>query len=240
MLLSQLKGWFSLESKQLQMELSSYIGRALREAFGKGPESVYVSINQSFITVYLRNFISPTENVLLEQKQKQLVQSTRDILMETLIPEFKAYMKILTGLDIKEFYYDWGLHNKSGMFVCIGSDATKDENNAEYNGRNSIHEEVRVISIQAEKEPEKIDSYFINNRTLVVIRKGILVPIEKELIRLGHSEILKLSKRNLEKRLLHNKGNFEGILQTKVADIFVDWDFQLDKSAIVLILSPTS
>lgn len=229
-----------MQSKQLQMELSSYIGRALREAFGKGPESVYVSVNQAFVTVYLRNFISPTENVLLEQKQKQLFQSTRDILMETLISEFKAYMKILTGLDIKEFYYDWGLHNKSGMFVCIDSDPTKDENNMEYNGKNSIHEEVRVLSIQAEKEPEEIDSYLLNNRTLVVIRKGILVPIEKELIRTGHSEILKHAKRNLEKRLLHNKGNFEGILQTKVTDIFVDWDFQLDKSAIVLILSPTT
>ncbi|MEH7128397.1 Na-translocating system protein MpsC family protein, partial [Neobacillus drentensis] len=83
-------------------------------------------------------------------------------------------------------------------------------------------------------------SYLLNERTLVVIRNGILVPIEKELIRLGNFEALRLAKRNLEKRLLHNSGNFESILQTKVNDIFVDWDFYRDKSVIVLILSPTA
>jgi uncharacterized protein YbcI len=227
-----------LEKKQVQMELSSYIGRTLRENFGKGPESVFVSLGDSVLTVYLRNFMSPMENVLLGQQQQAMVQRTRDILMGTLIPEFKAYIKILTGVEVKEFYYDWSLQNNSGVFVCIGSNFAESDFNAEFPGKQAVQEEVRAVSIQAQKEPEEMFSFLLNDRTLVVIRKGILVPIEKELILLGNSETLKLAKRNLEKRLLHNKRNFEEILQSKVVDIFVDWDFQLDKSAIVLILSP--
>jgi len=238
MLLSY-KGWFSLENKQVQLELAGYIGRTLRENFGKGPESVFVSYNDSILTIYLRNFLSPSERVLLGQGQEVMVQTTRDMLMQTLIPEFKAYITILTGMEVKEFYYDWGLHNKTGIFVCIGTppEAAEPMKDHTYEGNENLHAEIKRISILAQKEPEKVYSYLLNPRTLVVIREGILVAIEKELIRLGGSETLRLAKRNLEKRLLHNSSHFEGILQTKVDDIFVDWDFQLDKSAIALILS---
>ncbi|WP_256942462.1 DUF2294 domain-containing protein [Bacillus sp. OV166] len=233
-----------MEYKQVQTELAGYIGRTLRENFGKGPESVYVSYNHTILTVYLRNFISPSETVLLGQQQEAMIQTTRDLLMQKLIPEFKAYIKILTSIEVNEFYYDWGLHNKSGLFVCIGSTSTEIEINNEktynYHGQESLHQEINRISLQAEKTPEEVVSYLLNERTLVVIRNGILVPIEKELIRLGNFEILRIAKRNLEKRLLHSSSNFESILQTKVNDVFVDWDFYRDKSVIVLILSPTA
>ncbi|MEH6907246.1 hypothetical protein CN481_01365 [Bacillus sp. AFS006103] len=237
---------FFLEKKQVQTELAGYIGRTLRENFGKGPESVFVSYNHSVMTIYLRNFMSPSEMVLLGQHQEIMIQTTRDLLMQILIPEFKAYIKILTGMEVNEFYYDWGLHNKSGLFVCIGSSTTSAESENEndktymFHGKETLHQEINKISLQAEKTPEEVLSYLLNERTLVVIRNGILVPIEKELIRLGNFEALRLAKRNLEKRLLHNSGNFESILQTKVNDIFVDWDFYRDKSVIVLILSPTA
>ncbi|SEM75771.1 Uncharacterized protein YbcI [Mesobacillus persicus] len=226
-----------MDNKKIQTELASYIGRTLRENFGKGPESVFVSINQSIITVYLRNFTSPTENILLNKDQEEIVQTTRDMLMETLIPEFKAYIRVLTELDVKEFYYDWNLHNRSGMFVCIASSPDPNLEN-QFDGKAEIHDEISNVSKQAEKVPEAITSFLLNNRTLVVTRKGILVPIERELIRLGSSETLKLAKRKLEKRLLHNNENFEKILNTKIDDSFVDWDFTLDKSVIAFIISP--
>lgn len=226
-----------MDNKKIQIELASYIGRTLRENFGKGPESVFVSINQRIITVYLRNFTSPTESILLNKDQEEIVQTTRDMLMETLIPEFKAYIRVLTELEVREFYYDWNLHNRSGMFVCIASSSEHNlENN--YAGKAEIHNEIINVSKQAQKAPEGLTSFLLNNRTLVVTRKGILVPIEKELIRLGSSETLKLAKRNLEKRLLHNNENFEKILNTKIDDSFVDWDFTQDKSVIAFIISP--
>ncbi|MEY2193371.1 hypothetical protein AB7942_11585 [Neobacillus sp. BF23-41] len=38
-----------MEYKQVQTELAGYIGRTLRENFGKGPESVYVSYNHTIL-----------------------------------------------------------------------------------------------------------------------------------------------------------------------------------------------
>jgi uncharacterized protein YbcI len=225
-----------------QQEISSYIGKLLRDHFGKGPESVFVSINHSMITMYLRNFISPMETVLMAKDEEKMVQQTRDMLMQSLIPEIKAYVKIVVGLDIQEFYYDWGLHNKSGIFVGICTELLNKEEliQEQYTGKLDIHKEIDHISFHAQKVPDEVVSTLLNPRTLIVIRNGILVSIEKELIRLGHKEILVLAKRNLEKRLLHNNNHFDSILQTKVIDIFVDWDFDLDRSVMVFILNPTN
>jgi uncharacterized protein YbcI len=223
------------------VEVSSYISKILRDYFGKGPESVHVSLGKTFIIVYIRNFLSPTEKVLLNQKQDESVQQTRDLVMHTLIPEIKAYIKIITGMEIREFYYDWGLHNKSAMFtgICTDTSSIDFPIQEEFTGKTELITEIINLSSESEKKPEEIYACQLNHRSILVIRNGILVRIEKQLIRQGMQEQLKLAKRTLEKGLLHNNNHFEGILDTKIIDIFVDWDFDLDKSVIVIVTNPT-
>jgi uncharacterized protein YbcI len=223
------------------VEVSSYISRILRDYFGKGPESVHVTLGKTFIIVHIRNFLSPTEKVLMNQKQDESVQKMRDLVMQTLIPEMKAYIKIVTGMEIREFYYDWGLHNKSAMFTGICTDTTSIDFpiQEEFTGKTELINEIINLSSESEKKPEEIYACQLNHRSILVIRNGILVRIEKQLIRQGMQEQLKLAKRTLEKGLLHNNNHFEAILNTKIIDIFVDWDFDLDKSVIVLVTNPT-
>ncbi|MGO4375635.1 DUF2294 domain-containing protein, partial [Paenibacillus sp. MCAF20] len=110
------------QEKSIQSELANHVGKLLRESFGKGPQAINVSIRKPFVVFYLRGLLSPTEKILLEQDQVYSIQHTRDLLMKTLIPEIKAYTSLLTGIHFQEFYYDWGLHNLSGVFVGIESD----------------------------------------------------------------------------------------------------------------------
>lgn len=127
-----------------------------------------------------------------------------------------------------------------GNFTCICTDDGSKLSECVYPEKEAIHAEIISVSAQAQKTPEEVASYLINARTLLVIRNGILVPIEKQLIRQGLTDQLVIAKRALEKRLLHNNNNFEAILQTQVIEIFVDWNFELDKSVIVFILNPTA
>ena len=135
-------------------ELSSNISKILRDNFGKGPESVYVSLGGTFITFYIRNFLSPTEKVLMNQKEEETVQQTRDLVMQTFIPEIKAYIKIVTGMGICEFYYDWGLHNKSAMFTGICTDSTSSEIPVmeEFPGKEELMNEVINFKSQSQKK----------------------------------------------------------------------------------------
>lgn len=224
----------------LQKEISGYTGRMFRDSFGKGPQSVYTSFGYTFLTIYLRNFLTPSEKVLLEKDQIMTIQQMRDKLMEMIEPELKAYIEIVTGKKVREVYYDWNLHNKSAMITCISEEpfTPKVEINEAYTGKNDVDQEIISISHQAQKAPEEIYSCQLNDRTIVIIRNGILVRIEKELIRLGHQDLLRRVKRSLEKSYLHNNGRFEEILGHRVIDSFVDWDFDLDQSVILLILNP--
>lgn len=61
-------------------EIASHIGRLLREAFGKGPQSIFVNISRPFIVIYLRNFLSPTEKILLQQNITQENQNKSKLL----------------------------------------------------------------------------------------------------------------------------------------------------------------
>ncbi|WP_235827897.1 DUF2294 domain-containing protein [Brevibacillus migulae] len=223
-----------------QNEIASHIGKLLRDAFGKGPQSIYVSIHHPFIVIYLRNFVTPMEKILLKQGQISHIQTTRDLVMKSLIPEMKAYLLRLTGMDISEFYYDWELHNHSGIFVGRQSDESRLVFGLQerYEGKEELHHEIENISQQVQKRPDHLYSYIINKRTLLVVRSGILIDLSTELIRLGGEEKVRQAVNNLEKRYLRNNNRFQTILNTNIDDVFVDWDFQRDRSVIVFILRP--
>ncbi|RFU65079.1 DUF2294 domain-containing protein [Peribacillus glennii] len=224
---------------QKEKEIGSYIGRLLREYFGKGPGAVFAMVADPYITIYIKDFLTPMEHKFLKQDQNfTYVQKNRDMLMETLIPEITAYIRMNIGVDVKEFYYDWNLHTLSGMFVAVCSSDYSNLQNS-YLNQELVHEEIVKVSEEAEKVPGEVISYLLNPRTLLIIRKKILVSIEKELISLGNQEILTIAKRKLEKRLLeHHKENFEMYLHARIENAFVAWDFDLDKSGIVFILQP--
>lgn len=224
---------------QFQQLIASYTGKLLRDHFGKGPESVLVSIGGHYITIYLRNFLIPSERILLQQNHVSIINQMRDKLMQMVNPEVIRYIHKLTGIKPSEIYYDWALHNQSGMITIICSEKLADEPavSADYCGKQELEQEVVLISEQAQKVPERLYSCEMNNRTLLFVREGILAPIEKEFIRLGHGELLKEVKRNMEKSYLHNHTAFEQILNRPIHDIFVDWDYELDKSIIVLVTS---
>ncbi|MFB4163823.1 DUF2294 domain-containing protein [Alteribacillus sp. JSM 102045] len=228
-----------MEKTSVQAEIASYTGKLLRDNFGKGPSSVYVSIKKPFVTIHLRDFLAPMERVLVSQGKTMKVEETRDILMHELLPEIKATLKVSADLSVREMYYDWSLQNRTGILIGLIGEEEDEDILEDYAGKEAIHNEIARVSKQAEKLPEYVDSCLLNDRTLIIARTGILVRIEKELIRSGYEEELKLTKRHLEKRLLH-ASNFATILQTNVADIFVDWDFKLDKSYIIIILQPNN
>ncbi|RKL66319.1 hypothetical protein CR203_15615 [Salipaludibacillus neizhouensis] len=225
-----------LEVKNKQKEVSSSVSKELRDHFGRGPESVFVSLTPCVVVIHIRNFLSPIESVVMKQEGLKGVESLREILMKSVLPEIKT--KISASFDIKdfEFFYDWNIDQKSGMIIGIHWDKI-DRQEIEKSFYGAMNQEIRKISETAEKQPEHVFTYQVNPRTIISGREGILIRIEKELISLGSGETLQIAKRRLEKRLL-NEGEFNKILGVSVQDIFVHWDFESDKSIIVFITDP--
>lgn len=225
--------------KALHKEMSGYISNLLRQNVGKGPTSVFVTIKKPFIAIYLRGFLAPMERILLGQEESQRVLETRDLLINELSPEIKQKLWESAGLDVKDVYADWNLENETGIIIGITNDETED---TELHwpvdtDKKEFENKVNKASKQAEKKPASTESYWLNDRTILVKRKKILVEIEKALIKSGYSEVLKLAKRPLERELL-KKAGIENSLKRDVLEIFLDWDFKCDKGYIVLIIEP--
>lgn len=227
-----------MEEATLEKEISGYIGRLLRENFGRGPGNVFCTISKPFASIYITNFLSPMENTLISNHQSVYVQKTRDLMMETLEEEIKSFIELHTEDKIKEFYYDWNLDAKSGIFLFV-FDNDQPYDFATYKNKDMIHEEIKELSMEIQKAPEHTHSMLLNERTLIIVRHGILIKLEKEFIGLGFQETLKIAKRNLEKRVINqHRDNFEAYLNAKIIDYFIDWNFEQDKSYTFFILKP--
>lgn len=229
-----------LHNQSFQQIIASYTGKLLRDHFGKGPESVVVSIGCTFITIHLRNFLTPAEKILLDQQQEELVFETRDKLMMSVIPGILQYLQDVNGVRTDECYCDWDLAQKTGMITIISREPIHHAPlvSSDYCGRSDIEAELNRICSQVQKAPSSIVSYEMNPRTLLVIRSGVLLPMEQEIIRLGQGDVLKRVKRKLEKEYIMGSDVLQSLLQNRISDCFIDWNYSLDKSIVVITLSP--
>lgn len=219
--------------------MEDYISSLLSEQFGASPQSVIAVLQTPFLVVHLLDFYIPSEQLLLKRSETKWVAKTRDILLNGVKPELLQGLAAITGSNIKELYADWNLEKESGMFIAI-LDAEADqallESPAEVN-TGALKEKVITISKKTQKEPDFIAVYWLNDDTILIERKGIMVEIEKELIKNGVIEELRLAKRTVEHRIMEFI-KLEPIFNQEIKEMFVDWNFEEDKAYMVFCLDP--
>ncbi|AIF67928.1 hypothetical protein GZ22_15670 [Terribacillus saccharophilus] len=222
--------------KEQQKELAGFTAGILRKHFGKGPESVFVSISEEIVCIYVRDLLTPVERVLLEREQYAMVYDTRDTLMDKCLPELKIQIEKCTGREYQHFFYDWDIETNGGVIVATRETIIALE---QEEFPQKINELVSMVTESIQKLPNTVKTVTMNNRTLVIYRDGILVDIEKEIYKLDQTEILRRAKSNLEKQALRKAFDKEShLLEGVVQEVFADWEFETDRSIIVVIIDP--
>ncbi|WP_449538842.1 Na-translocating system protein MpsC family protein [Ferdinandcohnia sp. Marseille-Q9671] len=216
--------------------ISSYTSKLLRNKFGRGPESCFAATADHFLVLHIRGFISPMEEVLLEQHQHIHVDIARNIVISSIISELKGVFQVTLESEIRTFYHDWNYPNNTGVIIAVLENSLNSMEKSTEVDFSLLESEVVRISTEVQKPPQEVTSFQISPRICIVKREGILVPIEKALIENGFQKELYFTKDELEKGYLHRQGTFDQVFQKKVADIFVDWDFKEDNSLICFIL----
>lgn len=225
------------KEKTLESQVSGYISTVLREHFGKGPSTVFINMKHPFITIHIRGFLSPTESVLIKKHEHQKVAEIRDLLMNDIRTEIQRNLWKITKFDIKDIYTDWNLDRETGLILGVMEEEV-DESSFDWPAdvdEEAFKEEINRISKKGQKLPESTDIYWLNDRTILILRTDVLVQIEKELISRGFTEQLQLTKRPMEYKLL-DEANLEPILERKITDSFVNWDFLNNLGYTVLVL----
>lgn len=227
------------QERTIQNEVSSFISSFFRQHFGKGPTSVYVTFEFPFIVIHLRGFLTPMEENLMNQNESKRVMGTRLLMMGDMEKEIVRNLKDITGIEIKELYADWDIEAKTGVIWGVMESDVEEEavEWPEHLSKENFVEKINRASQRAEKVPEHTGAYWLNDRTVLVRRVGILMAIEKELIKNGFVEELKISKRPLEQRVL-KEVEIESALSCKVNEVFLDWNFEKDLGYLIFILEP--
>lgn len=229
------------ESVDFTNEISSFATRFLKEHFGESPGSLHVYNKPPFTLIHLKGFLMPSEKLLVEKNNASHVLETRDLLMNSLKPDFISEMESITGQKTMELYADWNLNKETGVLLAISREeasptdfAWPPEVDAE-----SVQEIIRLNSQRTQKLPDRIHYFWLTDALLIIERQGILIDIEKQLIANGVSEELRLAKRPLEHQVT-KFFNLQSFLHRAIIELFVDWDFEADKGYMIILMKKDS
>lgn len=141
------------KEKTIQSEIGGYISTMLRKHFGKGPTSVFVTINPPYIVIHFRGFVAPMEAILLKQNEWKRVLQTRDLLINELKDELTKNLWRIASLDVQEFYADWNLEKETGMLIGV-IDGEEEENDFDWPeeiDKKGFEQKIATASERAEK-----------------------------------------------------------------------------------------
>lgn len=225
------------KERSIETEVGGFISTLLRKHFGKGPTSIYVTIKRPYIIMHFRGFTTTMEKILLKQNEWKRVLETRNLLVDELKPIIRQQLKDIGGWTIEKFYVDWNLNLETGTFLAITGDKP-DSNNSEWPAefqKNAFEMKLENVDRSLQREPDQTAAHWVNDRTLLIKWSGVLTEIEKALIKDGHSEILKFTKRPLERSMLEEAG-FESVFERRVQVIFLDWDYDSNIGYVIIVL----
>ncbi|WP_144555251.1 Na-translocating system protein MpsC family protein [Bacillus sp. X1(2014)] len=215
--------------------ISSYVSKLLRKNFGKGPQTCRTTLSKNHLVTYIRGFLTPMEEILLQQGQNRYVDNIRAVIINHVLSEITGVIKVTLGVDVEKYYHDWNFPNNSGILIFVLEEVIGQVSQAGIDMQR-LESEVGRISCLVEKVPDHIHIYPISPSVYLVERSGIFVPIEKALIDKGFEKELRFTKDELEKKYFHREGRFEDIFNKSIRDIFIDWNFKEDKSLMAFML----
>lgn len=215
--------------------ISSYVSKLMRKNFGRGPQSCQAFVSRNHVVIYIRGFLAPMEEILLKRGHSKEVDYARKLIIRNLLEEIKGVIQVTLEEVSNEYYDDWNYPNNTGVLVFVFAKEEEQSVIADLDIP-KLESEISRISLLVQKVPNKIHTYSIHPSVYIIERIGILIQIEKALVERGFEQELRFTKDELEKSYFHRFGRFEDIFRKQVRDIFVDWNFNKDKSLMVFIL----
>lgn len=222
-------------------EISAYADDFLKAHFNDAPREMTVQFHPPFLLIHLKGFLTAPEQLLIRRGESKRVLENRDLLLNALKEDFLTGLNAAAKVQLDELFFDWNLEKQTGLLLAVAENGLEEDSYPPPVGiaEGPVKEIIQMNSALSQKKPEHTQLFWLNPAALLIKRSGILVDIEKELLKNGVAEELRLAKRPLEYRLTE-LFNLDSCLPGPVKEIFVDWHFCKDLSYMVLLLENRS
>lgn len=217
--------------------LSSTLSKLLKQRFGKGPETCYVTLHSNRLVIFIKKYRTPAEDVLLKNNNVSLLQRFRSAVMEEVFFEFSKEAHDCLGISFDSYYEDWNFERNTGIMILENSESKKwSETTVPPTLKEKLFNGIISVSEEIYKVPSRVEIIRMNQNMYAVECRGSLIQIEKVLYCKGHIELLHERSNDIKNSFIKQKEVFESIFSTVIEDIFMIWDYKDDTSYIFFYL----
>lgn len=214
-------------------ELQAYMEQKIGSYFGSRSMKLNITLAKDCLIVQLEEFLDGEMTDLINRGEDlDVYRSIRELMTDYTLRGLKKDLEEQFDIRIEELYYDWDEKDRSSLIVGILDTYGFQSHAYEFSHKQKIHEEISRVTYNAEKYPDYIYSFWIDEHNLIMIRQGLLVRIEKELVKEGFEDVLRKTKRRLEKNGFL-QSDIAGLTGRRLKAAYLDWEFERDRSVLV-------
>ena len=214
------------------LSVSSSFSRIIKRGIGKGPEACYTVLKANRLYVYIRNFMTPAEEILTNKKEYNLVMRYRSSVIAALSDELLQEASQLLGIPFESFYQDWNYNTNSGILLLVNNDFNLDVKIDESFER-KLFPLVRMVGSQLHKIPSELKVVKYTQNICAVEFKGIMLPLEHLLLEQGNIDLLLTHAAEIKKGYVRHRELFEEAFNGLIEDLFMMWDYKQNKSYLI-------
>jgi uncharacterized protein YbcI len=216
--------------------LSSTFSKLLKRRFGKGPESCNVILKGNRFYVYMRNFITPAEEVLMNQGQLELAHNFRSAVINSVTQEFIPEVLMALGISFDYFFHDWNYDKNTGILLLDHAQSNHEEK-IDNSLQDSLFHLIENLGSYYHKKPAslKIVKFTLNICAIEV--KDVLLSLEKLVYEKRNVDLLYHHARNIKDGYWKNKEQFESLFNRLIEDMFIMWDYKNNRIYLVFIFN---
>jgi len=217
--------------------LTSALSKLMKLRFGKGPENCFISLRAGRLAVYLRNFITPAEEVLIGSGKINLMYQFRHAVMEKVYQEFAQEARSLMNLDLNAFQSDWDYDANTGFMLLENQNSRPPmPEEIDFHTRERLFERIIQLCSEVHKVPRKLALMKMDPNILIVECTGVMQHLENMLYRKGCWDLLYERSSEIKKVFFSQKDSFREIFGRVVDGLFLTWDYPRDRSYVFFYL----
>ncbi|WP_256989132.1 DUF2294 domain-containing protein [Bacillus sp. EB106-08-02-XG196] len=216
--------------------LSSTFSKLLKRRFGKGPEACNVILKGNRLYVYMRNFITPAEEVLIKQDKLELAVNFRSAIINAVTEEYLPEVSKVLGISFDYFFHDWNYDRNTGILLLDHSQLDHEENIDNSFERN-LFSLIENVGSNYYKKPASLKIVKLTQNICAIESKEVLLPLERLVYEKGNAELLIHQAWEIKKGYWRNKVLFEGLFNRLIEDMFIMWDYKNNRNYLVFIFN---
>jgi uncharacterized protein YbcI len=231
------KGEININSNQEKLiYLSSTFSKLLKRRFGKGPETCNVILKGNRVFVYMRNFITPAEEVLINEEQLELAFHFRTAVINSVTQEFLPEVVKILGISFDDYFHDWNYDKNTGILLLDHAQADHEEK-VGYSYQSSLVHLIEKVGSDYHKMPASINIVKLTQNICVIESKEVLLPLERFVYETGNIDLLLHQVFQIKGAYWKSRGQFESLFNRLIEDMFMMWDYKNNRNYLIFIFN---